>query len=150
MKRFLNKVEKTETCWLWTAATRKNGYGQFNFEGRIQKAHRVSYQLFVGEIPEDMHVLHKCDVRRCVRPDHLFLGTHSENVSDMVYKGRHQYGETHADAKLTEKKVLAIRADPRQHQWGGRTKIARDYGVSNSLITHIIQRDKWKHLDEAS
>lgn len=80
-------------CWLWTGALMGAGYGTTYWStptqrGRIISAHRASYQLFVGEVPSGMHVLHRCDVMSCINPAHLFLGTHRENVADMVAKGR--------------------------------------------------------------
>lgn len=86
--RFMSKVEKTDTCWNWKASCHKIGYGDFRVGKNMRRAHRVSYTLFVGEIPDNKKVLHKCDNRRCVNPDHLFLGTQKDNMIDMIKKGR--------------------------------------------------------------
>jgi len=88
---FLQKIEKTDDCWIWTAAKTPAGYGHFRTENYVAKkyAHRISYKLFVGKIPEGFCVLHKCDNPTCVKPDHLFLGTYKDNADDKSAKGRH-------------------------------------------------------------
>ena len=88
MKTFWQRVQKTEGCWLWTKARSEKGYGVVWSEGRLHNAHRLVWQMKRGPIPPGKMVLHKCDVRHCVRPAHLFLGTAKENTQDMVRKGR--------------------------------------------------------------
>ena len=82
--RFLAKVNKTETCWLWTAWIERNGYGRFWLDGRQHGAHRVAYELYVGPIPEGLEIDHLCRVKHCVRPDHLEAVTASENIRRMA------------------------------------------------------------------
>ena len=149
MQRFWNKVNKQENgCWEWTASERDGGgrgYGGFWLDGKWRKAHRASWILEHGAIPVGLHVLHHCDNPPCVNPDHLWLGTHADNVRDMHAKGRAasnpQPGESNGHAKLTEADVLAIRADSRYHR-----VIADEYGVTQPLISLIKNRKRWSHI----
>ena len=151
--RFMEKVTKTESCWLWNGTTQKNGYGQF-YDGantrtkgkNMEGAHRVAYELFVGEIPDKLCVLHKCDVRNCVNPDHLFLGTHKDNTKDMIDKGRRfnirLAGANNPSAKLTEAQVREIRE---KRANGVKQKdICKEYGVHRSTILRITSGQTWK------
>ena len=90
VERFLSKVDTSGDCWLWRAS-KTRGYGQFSVDGHgsaPRKAHRVSYEMFVGEVPAHLVVCHRCDNPSCVRPTHLFLGTQSDNLRDASAKGR--------------------------------------------------------------
>lgn len=150
--RFWQYVDKTPGCWLWIGATRVNGYGQIGSggaEARSVSAHRVSWELHHGPIPEGLWVLHQCDVRNCVRPDHLFLGTPAENVRDMDAKGRRRSrpraGSLHAMAKLGEAQVLLIR---QEYGAGGVTleALAQRFAVGETTIGQIVRRQTWRHL----
>lgn len=141
--RFFSRVEKTDTCWLWTAFKDWKGYGLFSCAKKIIKAHRYSYKLHKGEIPEGLWVLHKCDNPPCVNPEHLFAGTVQDNVADMVAKGRNSKGETHGTAKLLTSDVLEIR---RLYATGEHTQkeLGQMFGVSAKAVGGITTRRTWK------
>lgn len=142
--RFLAKVEKTSGCWLWDGYRNKNGYGTFYFQGRTVWAHRMSYALFVGVIPTGFCVCHRCDVRFCVRPEHLFVGTHKENMQDCLAKGRAcpPSGEDHHSAKLTKSQVADIRLE---YSLGLSTQaeIGARYGVSRQQVSLVVNNRVW-------
>lgn len=176
--RFWEKVDKQGPimraelgpCWVWTASFATTGYGQLAVkfaDGRYrpQRAHRLSWQLTNGLIPDGFNVLHHCDYKPCVRPEHLFLGTDADNVADMWAKGREyrfvrksgdehhfrthpelvQRGEANGYAKLTERAVQEIRG---RYAAGGITQeqLGVEYGVSQVNIGYIIRRKHWAHL----
>lgn len=97
-------------CWLWTRALSSKGYGCTNINGKTEYAHREAYKHYIGHVPKGLWVLHKCDTPSCINPNHLFLGTHKDNMADMVNKGRSntQKGEAHLDAKLTNKQAWYV------------------------------------------
>src|SRR5271165_4726377 len=114
MKRFWDKVEKTDGCWNWKAYIGPDGYGRFGFRGKIPGPHRVSWELSFGPIPDGLNVCHKCDNRRCVRPDHLFLGTDRDNILDCIRKGRRNTRRGYKQsAEWIERRMASIRANPR-------------------------------------
>ena len=128
-------------CWLWTGYLDKAGYGVASKRSRPIRCHRLSWELHRGEIPKGLNVLHKCDVRSCCNPDHLFLGTTADNIADKVAKGRQARGEKTNTAKLTADQVTAIRSAT-----GTQRKLATQYGVTQGLISHIITRRAWGHI----
>jgi hypothetical protein len=147
-KRRLATVERTESgCWLWTGLIGTNGYGRYGKGNKY--AHRLSYEYFVGPIPEGLFVCHHCDVRPCVNPAHLFVGTVKDNAQDMMAKGRRIYkrGEDTPTAKLTEEQVLEIRAQYRAwNRSASTTALGKKYGIDRKHIWNIVKRDKWKHI----
>lgn len=151
MHRFWNKVNKTNGCWLWMASKRSNGYGCFRFQGKLYSAHRFAYQLAYGDITDNLLVCHKCDVRNCVNPDHLFLGTHTENLIDAIRKKRSfppsikARGESSGQSKLIEEQVLEIRQLHADDGLGWRT-LSKKYGVSGNTINKILRRETWTHI----
>lgn len=142
--RFWEKVQKSDGCWMWTAGGDVDGYGAFSRNRTQIKAHRYSWELHYGSIQDGLWVLHRCDNPRCVRPDHLFLGTHQENMADMKAKGRSQRGERCHAAKLTERQAKeVIKAAKR----GERCEdIARRFGVSRSTVSLVATGKTWAYL----
>lgn len=148
--RFWAKVRKTETCWLWTAAKTRTGYGRFNVGGQVMYAHRVSWGIANVVTPDGLCVLHKCDAPTCVNPNHLFLGTAADNMRDRDTKGRHARaaarGEAHGHAKLTTEQVLEIRARPEQTN----AELANDFCVSRTAISQIRTGKTWRGAARAN
>lgn len=148
-QRFDAKVRKTATCWLWTGAiVKKAKYGRFNVDGEIVSAHVHAWERAnVCKVPVNpatgrkFDVCHTCDVRHCVRPEHLFLGTRKHNMEDAVSKGRQARGELQGHAKLTASDVRAIRASDKS-----QTELAVEYDVTPSNIHYILKRYTWKHV----
>ena len=156
--RFWERVNKTDTCWLWTGRVDRKGYGRCSIAGHEQ-AHRLSYALHNGPIPTGMLVCHTCDNPACVNPDHLFLGSTRDNLADASRKGRmatgernyrHNHpetviGELNPAAKLTEPDVKRIRE---RHAVGQATyrELADEYGVSLAAIGCVVNRRTWNHL----
>ena len=134
--------EPMSGCWLWIGAYMgTNRYGAFSWKGGVIVAHKASWIIYVGRVPKEMDVCHKCDTNMCVNPRHLFLGTRTDNMQDCVRKGRHAFGEKHGMAKLTVQQVKAIREDLRD-----KSKIAEEYGISSREISDIKLRRRWKHI----
>jgi hypothetical protein len=146
---FWEKVDQTDSCWVWKASRDRYGYGQLTYQGRHRMAHHIAYELIKGRIPADLCVLHSCDNPSCVNPDHLYVGTRKQNTQDMMQRGRDKHGQlcgsSNATAKLTENDVRTIRW---MHENGTLTNqaIAEYFGVTGALIGMIIKRKIWKHI----
>jgi hypothetical protein len=141
-QRFELCLRITPSCWLWEKGKDADGYGQFYFEGSNQRAHRVSYQLYVGALPSGLCVCHRCDNPSCVNPDHLFLGTIGDNNIDRHKKGRSPKGESIGRSKLTSEQVLEIKASASTAK-----EMAEKFEVTAATIRKIRNRKLWKHVN---
>ncbi len=145
-QEFWNKVLKTDTCWLWQGCVLKRSnknisYGQIRWQGKQLYAHRLAWELTYGPVPERKEVCHSCDNPICVRPDHLFLGTHSDNMQDAKEKKRMHCpsGENCNHSKLTVEQVKLIKQSTLS-----QGKLAEIYHVSKSAIYFILNGRNWK------
>ncbi len=151
-ERFWEKVDKrgSDECWLWTASS-SQGYGRLWNGKRPEGAHRISFRIHGGEIPDGQHVLHRCDNPPCVNPAHLFVGTSADNMADKVAKGRLRVGstsgESHPRALLSQLDVLSIRE---KAHLGSATwaQMAASLGVSVAAICDVVTRRSWAHLPD--
>lgn len=157
-ERFWSYVDKKnrDDCWLWHGSVlQTNGYGQFRVSPKdMTLAHRYAWVIVNGPIPDSMLICHSCDIRyalddrtyrRCVNPQHLFLGNNADNMADMVHKNRQRHGEQAPGVKLTKQDVLAIRGLYDKAQRNGM-QLAEEYHVSTSLIYAILLRQVWNHI----
>lgn len=151
--RFWSKVQKGDGCWEWVGTIGANAYGVLAVGRKHVYAHRLSWELHYGPIPDGHWVCHRCDNPRCIRPDHLFLGTHDDNMADMRAKGRSgpknrpermARGERNGYAKLTAERVIEIR----NRREGGETlaSLATAFGLSTSHVHRLVNGDGWHHL----
>jgi len=140
--RFSEKffVDEETGCWIWTAGKNRRGYGKFRIGKKTIPAHRAALIIYKGiDLPSDVFACHHCDRPECVNPEHIFFGAPRDNSGDMVAKKRHAFGERNGRAKLTESKVIEIRAAIGRHQ-----EIASLFGVSKSLVRMIKSRQIWR------
>lgn len=147
-KVFWSKVNKTDSCWLWTGGRTTAGYGLISSKGKRAYVHRYSWELF-RPIPSGMLICHKCDVRHCVKPTHLFAGTQKDNMDDMKRKGRDDKrahkGEKQWGHKLTDGKVRLIRAMFNTGRFNHAT-LGRLFHVDASQSSRVCNRKTWKHV----
>lgn len=147
-ERFWEKVNKTSTCWEWTGAT-VFGYGVFTTNTtelkKTYRAHRFAWEDIRGKIPKGMALCHRCDNRKCVRPQHIFVGTAKDNAQDAVKKGRNSFGERNGTAKLTNKQAQEIKILYKTGAYAQRD-LARKFQVSQTTIWSIVRGVYWKHI----
>jgi hypothetical protein len=140
-----------DECWLWTAGKNDTGYGSVKLNGKARHAHRLAFEAANGDgSASGLVVRHRCDTPACVNPAHLQIGTMADNTRDMYERGRQpsQTGAANSNAKLTEADVRAIRAEyVRYCRRHGTHAIARKYGVGGSIISYIVNRKSWAHID---
>ena len=126
-------------CLNWTGALNSNEYGRIRIQKRMFYTHRLAYVLFIGNISDNLSILHKCDNPRCINPEHLFIGTLLDNSHDSRTKGRNFH-------ILSRKQVIEIRKRNMQRSPDSYNLLAKEFKVSKSCIQHIINKDSWKHL----
>lgn len=137
--RFNKFIEKKESCWMWKGHINKDGYGTFLLNGKKTGAHRVSWIIHKGIIPLGLYVCHSCDVRSCVNFDHLFLGTHTDNMQDMVKKGRNK------NLKLSSEQVKKIKEILKEKN-KSHSQIACIFNISKSSISAISNGQNWSNV----
>jgi HNH endonuclease len=143
IERLLEKVKITDQCWLFVTSINSEGYGTMFNGTSIENAHRIAYRLLCGPIENGLYVLHRCDVRNCIKPSHLFLGTNQDNMEDMIRKGRavKARGTKNGSSKLSEKQIkeILLSSEPQD-------VLAKRFGISQSHVSQIQTRKIWKHI----
>ena len=145
-EKFLDLIFKTKDCWLYQGEVSIHGYGRYWNGNRKTMAHRFSYELFKGLLSEGMHVLHKCDNRICINPDHLYLGSQQDNMNDMVLRGRSLKGAKHPMSILDQGKVDMIRELYKSKEYS-QHKLAKKFNVSRGCIGHIVRNESWVSIE---
>jgi hypothetical protein len=146
--RFGVKVDRSGDCHVWIGSITRGGYGRIAMArgGVYAHAHRVAWEMTNGPISDGLSVLHKCDNRPCVNPDHLFLGTQADNMADMVSKLRNRRGEAAPHAKLTDEDVRRIRNHLVEFPGLSQEQIGQMFGMAQSSIGRVIRREAWEHM----
>jgi hypothetical protein len=151
-ERFYEKITMVPECgcWIWMNGTNEHGYGLMRIGHVLVKAHRISYEMHIGEIPPGINVLHRCDTPACASPYHLFLGTQTDNMQDFIKKGRKKNIETfarwenHTRTHLTNEQVKKILTDSRIYK-----EIAAEYSIALVTVGRIKQRRAWVGVEHA-
>lgn len=172
--RFWKQVQKTDSCWIWTASLNKHGYGKAFYEGKTMSAHRLAYILTYGPVSDGINVCHSCDkdyptndasYRRCVRPDHLFLGTTADNMKDKAQKGRCNSpagernganlhpdrvarGDNNGQSKVTSEQVLKMFEERKAGK--SQKELSAEFGIQISTVSRILNGKRWKHIGHSS
>jgi len=151
--RFWDKVNvpkdwaEKDQCWKWNGLLFiKTNYGSFSFNGKNLKAHRFSYEIHYGPIPEGLDFMHKCDNRKCVNPNHLKVGSRKENMEDCVEKGRSKFGSKNNMSKLTENNIIDIINKSLNGTYTNRNQVINDYKISLSELSNILCGKRWTHI----
>ncbi len=165
LARFWANIQTTESCWIWVGTRACRGYGAISIDRKRWRAHRLSWAIHNGTIPDGLYICHRCDNPPCVNPEHLFAGTQKDNIADCVRKGRFSrsigertrnnrrrrgfhrtkaIGHDHYNSKLTLENVLEIRSTP--PKWGEQSRLARKFGVTKSSIRDVLSRRCWGHV----
>lgn len=145
-KRLEKHILKKKDCWEWLGSVTVGGYGETNYKGRHINAHRLAWMVYKGEVPDGLLVLHKCDVRTCCNPRHLFLGTPQDNMDDMMRKGRHNILKGHECpwAKFTDDQIREIRQLIKEGQ--GPTMLSKKFNVKRGVISDIRLGKTYKNV----
>lgn len=138
------KINPQSGCMEWMEAVDHVGYGRAHYQGKAWAAHRLVYTLLLGEIPNGLFVLHRCDNPKCCNVKHLFLGTNQDNATDKANKKRSTFGEKNQSAKLTEDQVLKIRE--LFSNGCSMSELAKTFSVKANTVFYIVQGKLWKHL----
>lgn len=145
VRRFWKKVHKGQSCWTWIGAKHEQGYGVLFVKGGTRlRAHRLSWILHNGDIPQGLWVLHRCDNTRCVNPKHMYVGTHADNMRDCIDRRTMRHGEGHPNRVVSEADVREIRALSGSMSF---VAIGKRYGISARTACDIAHRVWWKHVD---
>jgi hypothetical protein len=144
--KFISAQSHPNDCWEWLGVKSHQGYGNFTFNNHPVRAHRFSWELHGGTIPEGLLVCHHCDNPSCVNPLHLYVGTHVDNNNDTIKRGRNidRKGSKHPCSVVTEKIALEIRSKSKQGQTG--QELSREYGLCEATISNIKNRKSWTHI----